>query len=114
MPLSRIRLSNAHAQRQLAIKFGVGQVQISTPVQGIHQLLSCVISRLKPEANQVQRRGRCDLEPFIPAHPIREVLREPHVLANMKLQSLNSVIPQHEPQLQRSKPSSQWNLPVAI
>src|SRR5437763_13562530 len=36
------------------------------------------------------------------------------MLANVMLQSLHSVMPDHKPQLQRAKPATQLNVPVAI
>src|SRR6185437_4417059 len=43
-----------------------------------------------------------------------ELLRQPHVLANMELQPFNSVMPQHEPQLERPKATAERYLPVTV
>src|ERR1700758_2875173 len=67
-----------------------------------------------PEANQVERRGRGQFEWLIAAHPFREFLRQTYVLANVMLQSLDPVVANHKPELQRPEPASQLNVPVAV
>src|SRR6266496_5869470 len=92
----------------------MGQIKIATSVQCVHEALVGLVARPQPETNQVQRRGNGQLKTRVAADPARELLGQPDVLADMELQSFDSVIAKHEPQLQRAKPAAERNVPIAI
>src|ERR1700751_3110483 len=66
------------------------------------------------EENEIQWCWSREFEARIGSHPRRKLLRELHVPAHVMPQALHAVVTNNEPQLQRSKPPAQRDLPVAI
>lgn len=110
MPRLGIGLSDAESQRELPVQLRMGQEQISTSVQPIHNRLIGRIAGLVPEANQVERSESGEFITLIPAHPTRKFLCQAHVLAYVMLQPFDSVVSNHKPQLQRAEPAPQLNM----
>src|ERR1035441_6605051 len=92
----------------------MGEASIPSAVETVHQELIALISAVIPEAHQVQRRWRHDLEALMLLYPLGKVLRYFYQQAHMVLQSLHSVVPDHEPQLERTKPATERNVPVTV
>src|ERR1017187_4958670 len=67
-----------------------------------------------PEAHQVQRRWCNDLEALVLLYPFGKLLRYFYVPAHVVLQSLYSVVPNHEPKLERTKTAAERDVPVAV
>src|SRR5258706_8899036 len=109
-----MRLAHAKSQREFSVETGVREIQASALIESVHELLVVGVSGSQAEADKVQRRGSSQFEAGIASHPDGELLREAHVFANVLLQSLDSVMPDHEPQLQRSKAASERDLPVPV
>src|SRR5215475_2775013 len=99
VPYRRVGLTNAHPQRELVVQPRVREVEIATSVQGVHQFLILLIARFQTEADKIQWNWCRHFEARVRLHPFCKLLGQPNMVANMKLQSLNSVIPQHKPQL---------------
>src|SRR5579864_4421266 len=114
MPRLRVGLSHAKPQGKPAVELRVRQEQISTLIQPVHDRLIGRVPTLVPKTNQVQGHRRRQFKPGVLSYPICELLREPHMLANMMLQALDSTMPDYKPQLQRPKAAPQLNMPVAI
>ena len=100
MPRLRIRLAHAQPQRELTLKLGVGEKQVSAAVQAVHDALIGGVSGFVPETNQVQWCGSSEFKAVVVPNPIREFLRQAHVLADVMLQTLDAIMPDHEPQFQ--------------
>ena len=67
---------------------------------------------LQSEANKAQHDFRDDLESWVGKDQRLELVSLGNVLSDMPLEILNAVQPQHEPEFQRSEPTSQRYLPV--
>src|SRR5450755_3555503 len=103
MPRLRVGLPDADSKRELPIELGMRKVEIATAIQPVHQELIGLVSRAQPEASQIKLSGRGQFEARIAAHPVRKLLGQPYVLANVVLQALNPVMPDHKPELQRAE-----------
>src|SRR6266851_4276061 len=114
LPLSGISLADAQAQRDPVVEPGMRQIKIAAAVERVHQALVGLVAALQSEANQIQWSRRGQFKAIVLVHPGGKLLRQPHMLAHMKLQPFNPVMTQHKPQLERAKTPSQWDLPVAI
>src|ERR1700675_5144459 len=68
----------------------------------------------QPKADKVQLNWRGEFEARIVAHPGGELLGQAHVLANVVLQAFDPVMPDHEPELERTKTAPELDVPVAI
>src|ERR1019366_5656377 len=90
-------LADAEAQSEALVQSRMGEVQIATAVEAVHQELIALIAAAKPEAHQIQRRW-CDyLEALVLLYPLGKLLRYFYVPAHVVLQPLRSVVPNHEP-----------------
>src|SRR6267154_340187 len=103
MPELSVGLADAEAQRQLPIQLCVRKKQIAAAVQPVHDHLIRLVPSFVAEANQVQRDWSSELEVLIVTDPLREFLCQLHVLPNVMLQSFDSIVADHEPQLQRAE-----------
>ena len=90
------------------------RIELAARVEALQQPPVRVVARPQPEAHQVQRDRRGQLEARIVAHPAGELLRQRHVPPDVMPQPLHAVMPDHEPQLERAEPPPQRDLPVAI
>src|ERR1700747_2508520 len=97
VPLGGICLPDAKPQRCPVIQASMGQIKIAAAVERFDQSLVSLLAAFQAEANQIQRCRCGQLEPIIVANPGGKLLREANVLADVKLQAFNSVVPQHEP-----------------
>ncbi len=61
-----------------------------------------------------ERRGRGELEPVVRGDPRRELLGERDVAPHVVAQPLDAVVPDHEPELERTKPPAERDVPVAV
>src|SRR5260370_39943919 len=92
--------TDAESKRDLAIELGMREVEVAAAIQSLHQeligmilvrmilvrtILVRTICRAQPEADEVELRGRSELEARIIAHPGGELLVEPHMFATMVL-----------------------------
>ncbi len=87
-----VRLSHAEAKSEFAVEFRMGQKEMATAVQAIHNPLIDRIASLVTKAHQVQWNRRSQFEVLVFADPIRELLRQLHVAANVMLQALHPVV----------------------
>src|ERR1035437_7527377 len=114
-----VSLADAKPKSEFAIELGMRKVEVAAAIQPVHQelislILITMISRAQPEADKVELGGRGEFEARIAAHPGGELLSQAHVLANVVLQPFDPVMPDHKPQLERAKPASELDVPVAI
>src|SRR5260370_22139024 len=109
----RIRLADGHAQRQTIVQLGVREIERAAVIEPVHQLLIHRVASAMPEAHQVERRGRSQLEISMSADPRSKLLRQGHVLADVVLQAFHAVMADYKPQLKPAKPSPLRNVPVA-
>src|SRR5262249_15394969 len=107
-----VGLSDAEAQHEAIRQACVRQVQLTALVQIIHQTLILFIAAAITKTNKIQRRRHHNFKTLIGLHPASELLSELHVISDMVLQTFDSVMANHKPQLQRSKAPSEWDLPV--
>ena len=75
MPLLRIGLADAEAQRELAVELGVREEEIAAAVQPFHDGLIRLVSTFVAEADQVQRYRGGQFEAGIIANLLCELLR---------------------------------------
>jgi len=66
------------------------------------------------EADEIQRRGRGQLEARCSFDPLAERLRERDVTADVVAQAFDAIVADHEPELERAKPPSERDLPVPV
>src|ERR1017187_519434 len=92
----------------------MGEVQIATAVEAAHQELIALIAAAMPKAHQVQRCWCHHLEALILLYPFGKLLRYFYVPAHVVLESLHSVVPNHEPKLERTKTAAERDVPVAV
>jgi hypothetical protein len=97
MAILSISLTDAEAQSKFIFKLCMCKVEVAAAIQIFHQPLVCAISRAQPEANQIKFAWSGQLKARVSAYPFRELLRQSDVLANVILQSLEPIMPQHEP-----------------
>src|SRR5580693_6702705 len=88
--------------------------QISAAVHAFHDGLIRLVPSFVAKTDQVQRHGRGQFKARIVAHPVRKLLRQFDVPANVMLQALHSVVPDHKPQLERTKSPPKRYLPLAV
>ena len=90
-------MANAEAQRQAVIEPGVSKVEIATLVEAIHQLLIAFVSASMAEAYQVQGCRRCQFESVVTLYPLRKLVRQLDVPADMVLKPFHAIMANHEP-----------------
>jgi len=95
-----VGLADAESKGEFAIELGMREVQVAATIQPVHQELIGLISRAQPEEDEVKLGGCGEFEARIVAHPSSKLLGQSYVLANVVLQSLNPVMPDHEPKLE--------------
>ena len=93
----RIRLANTKPQSELTIELGMRQIKATALVEAFHEFLVVVVSGAQTEADEIQRHWGGQFKARIVANPVGELLRDPHVLADMLLQSFDSVMPDYKP-----------------
>ena len=108
------RLADAQAQRVVAVQHGVGQVELTAAVEPLQQAAVGVVAGLEAKADQVQRRGRGQLEARVVPHPGGELLGQLDVAPHVMLQTLHAVVADDEPQLERPEAPAKLNVPVAV
>src|SRR6202043_3696894 len=87
---------------------------IAAAVEPVHDGLIRSVPTFVAKANQVQRDWRGNLKASILAHPAGKLLRELHVAADMMLEALNAVVPDHKPQFERAETPAELDVPVAV
>ena len=97
MPRLGVRLPYAQPQGQLSVQLRVGKKQISALVQTVHDRLIRRVASLVPEANQVQWRRSRQFEPLVVPYPLGKLLGQPYMFADVILQSLDPIMPNHKP-----------------
>jgi hypothetical protein len=90
------------------------KIKISTAIEPVHQILIAFVSTFVAETDQIQGHRRGQLKTVVVPDPRDKLLRQSDVLPDVMLQSLDPVVPDHEPQLERAKAPAQGNLPVAV
>src|SRR5258708_1558022 len=88
--------------------------EIAAAIQTLHDGLVRLVAALVTEADQVQGRGCGKFKARVITHPLGELLRQLHVLPNVVLQTLDAIMADHEPQLQRAEPPPELNVPISI
>ena len=106
MLLFCVCLTDAETQSEFSAEFGVGEEEITTAVEAIHDGLIGGVSGFVAKANQIQRDGSREFEIFVLAHPVGELLRQFYVAANVVLQAFDAVMADHEPELERAEAAS--------
>jgi hypothetical protein len=76
----------------------VRKKKITAAVQLIHQLFIVSITRPQTKADEIKVRWRHDFEARVLPHPLSKLLCQAHVFADVILQSLDTVMPNYEPQ----------------
>src|SRR5258708_10247916 len=107
-------MPHAKAQREFPIQFRVRQINVTAAVELFHQRLIDRVSAAMTKADEVQRDRGSQFESWIRPNPSRKLVGQPYVLANMMLQALDAIVPNHEPQLERPEAAAELDVPVAI
>ena len=90
-----------------AVEPGVGEVGLAARVDGLEQRLAARVLALGPEAHDRVGTRRAELPAGLVAHPALEQLREPHVLADRRLQPGPPEAADHGPQLERAEAAAE-------
>ena len=69
---------------------------------------------MESETDQTERHGCHDFEVRARGDPLRELPREGNMLTDHRPQSLDTIAPDHEPQLERTESAPELNAPIAI
>ena len=90
------------------------QVEPPRRIETFEQLLVDVVAAHAAEAHEVECWIDGELEAIVGTDTLRERLRQRDVLSNVMPQPFDAVVADNEPKLQRAKPASKRDLPVAI
>jgi len=107
-------LTHAQSQRKAVVQSRVRQIQIAALVQAIQQRLVHRIASAVAETDQVQRSGRGQLELIVVTNPGRELLGQLDMAPYVVAQTLNSIVANDKPKLQRTEAAPQRDVPVSI
>src|SRR5581483_7270063 len=100
--LGRSFVADGEPQRVAPVQSRVRDEDLAAPVHALEQRSVLLVGSGCPaEADHGERPRRNDLPAGLLAHPPLEQLREPHRLADPRLQPLASEAAEHRPQLQR-------------
>lgn len=106
--------AHSHAQEIHVIDLGRHQMDLSTAIDPLQQLLTDGVLSLQAEAYQSHCHLSHNLKALVLAARRLKLLRKVAMPADVLLQVLHSVQTQDEPQLQGAEPASQWDLPVTV
>lgn len=109
-----VGLTDGHAQNEPPIQLGVREIEISAAVERVHQFLIEFVAPVQPETDKVKGWRDHEFKALVLADPGGKLLRKPDMLANVELQTLNAVIPQHKPQFERTEAAAELDVPVSI
>src|SRR5882672_5791938 len=90
------------------------QIDVAAAVELFHQRLIDRVSAEMTKAYEVQRNRGSQFKSWVRPDPSRKLVGQPYVLANVMLQALDTVVANHEPQLERPEPAAELNVPVAV
>ena len=103
MPKFSGRLTDTKAQGESIVHAGLCKVKIAAPVELIHELLVELIASAVTKTNQIQRRFHGKLKVIVLFNPASKLLGQFDMAPDMMLQTLNSIVTDDEPKLQRSE-----------
>ncbi len=92
----------------------MGQIERTRVVEALHQPLVELVAGVVAKADQIEQGRDDELEIRVALDPAGEFAGERNVAANVAPQTLDPVVPDHEPELERAKTASERHLPVAI
>lgn len=95
--LFSMSLTYAEAKCESALQSGVGEVEGAGPVKAIHEGLIGVVAGPEPEADQIEGHWSGEFEARVFAYPLRELLREGDVAADVVLQAFDPVVADYKP-----------------
>src|SRR5690349_21423809 len=111
MLLGRGDSAERHAQRELFIELRVREEHVAGAVQAIEDALVDVVAAAMAEADKIERRIDDQIEVRVLSHPLGELLRDLHMVANVPLQAVDAIVADDEPELERAEAPAQRNLP---
>src|SRR5262249_24305826 len=97
-----------------AVKSRVAEKELSRSVRTVEDPLGRVVALSVAEADKIERGRRGQFKARIGLDPTGQRPCERDLLADPPLDFLRAERPKHEPELERAKPPTQRNLPVAI
>ena len=90
------------------------QVEFAALVQSLHESFIDLVAAVVSKADETEENGCGDLEVFVFAHPIGELLRELDVTANVVLKPSDAIVADDKPEFECAKTAAELNVPVAI
>lgn len=106
--------TNRHTQEVRIVDLRWHQMNLATSVDALEQCLVQLVGSLQSKASQSHLNSAEDLEAFIRNAQGFELLGEGAVATDVGLDVLNSVQPEHEPQLEGTETTTQRDLPVTV
>ena len=106
--------ADGEADDERVANFRRHHIDLGRTVDSLQQVFAQLVGAFETEADQSHGGGDGHLEALVFGDEVTKFSSQGHLVADVTTQSFRSVRAHDEPQLERSKPAPQRNLPVAV